>query len=197
MKVMPARKCVPALTAVPDPEVLPKPERRQFSAVEKLRLLDEADRCTEPGQIGALLRREGMYSSHLSKWRWLCKQGQLQALHPQQRGPKVIHTPEQEEIARLHREHARLQAKLAHAEAIIDIQKKYQHCWGCHPPSSEPRRGGRRASNGEHGGAVSCPPYPPQCRLSAASSHTRPCTTAPVTSGIDGSGAGNRARYAQ
>ncbi len=133
---MPARKVVPASTAVPDPEVLPKPERRQFSATEKLRILEEADRCTEPGQIGALLRREGIYSSHLSKWRWLRKQGQLQALHPQQRGPKGIHTPEQEEIARLHRENARLQAKLAHAEAIIDIQKKVSALLGL-PPTEQ------------------------------------------------------------
>ena len=116
--------------------MLPKPERRQFSAAEKLRILEAADRCTEPGQIGALLRREGMYSSHLSKWRWLRKQGHLQALHPQQRGPKVIHTPEQEELARLQRENARLQAKLAHAEASIDIQKKVSALRGL-PPTEQ------------------------------------------------------------
>ncbi len=106
------------------PEVLPKADRRQFSAATKLRILEAADRCAEPGQLGALLRREGIYSSHLSKWRWLRKQGQLQALSPNQRGPKPSHLPEHDEIARLHREVERLHAKLAHAEAIIDIQKK-------------------------------------------------------------------------
>lgn len=61
----------------PDPEVLPKAERRQFSAEYKLRVLAEADRCSEPGQIGALLRREGLYSSHLSKWRQQRERGAL------------------------------------------------------------------------------------------------------------------------
>ncbi len=105
-------------------EVLPKATRRQFSAAAKLRILEAADQCTEPGQLGALLRREGIYSSHLSKWRWLRKQGQLQALSPNARGPKPSHLPEHDEIARLQREVGRLQTKLAHAEAIIDIQKK-------------------------------------------------------------------------
>jgi transposase-like protein len=120
----------------PNPEVEPKPTRRQFSATEKLRILEEADQCTAPGQVGALLRREGIYSSHLSKWRWLRKQGQLQALSPQHRGPKATHTPEHEEIARLQRENARLQAKLAHAEAIIDIQKKVSALLGL-PPTEQ------------------------------------------------------------
>jgi len=133
---MTSQKSTSVSTSVADPEVQPKADRRQFSAAAKLRILEEADRCTEPGQIGALLRREGIYSSHLSKWRWLRKQGQLQALHPQQRGPKVIHTPEQEEIARLQRENARLHAKLAHAEAIIDIQKKVSALLGL-PPTEQ------------------------------------------------------------
>jgi transposase-like protein len=133
---MPSRKLSGVAARTPDPEVEPKPERRQFSAAEKLRILEEADRCTVPGQIGALLRREGIYSSHLSKWRWLRKQGHLHALRPQQRGPKVTHTPEQEEIARLTRENAQLQAKLAHAEAIIDIQKKVSALLGL-PPTEQ------------------------------------------------------------
>jgi transposase len=133
---MATRKPVPSSSSTPDPEVHPKPERRQFSAAEKLRILAEADQCIAPGQIGALLRREGIYSSHLSKWRWLRKQGQLQALQPQQRGPKVVHTAEQDEIARLKRENARLQAKLEHAEAIIDIQKKVSALLGL-PPTEQ------------------------------------------------------------
>ncbi len=111
-----------------EPEVLPKADRRQFSAATKLRILDAADRCTEVGQLGALLRREGIYSSHVSKWRWLRKQGQLQALSPHPRGPKPTSRPEHDEIARLQRENVRLQAKLAQAEAIIDIQKKSRLC---------------------------------------------------------------------
>jgi len=74
----------------PDPEVLPKASRRTFSATEKLRILNEADACKQPGQIGALLRREGLYSSHLVKWRRLRAAGQLQALAPQPRGRKPL-----------------------------------------------------------------------------------------------------------
>ncbi len=74
---MTSRKRGSFATSRPDPEVHPKAERRQFSAAEKLRIVEEADRCTQPGQIGALLRREGIYSSHLSKWPWLRKQDQL------------------------------------------------------------------------------------------------------------------------
>src|SRR5258706_12171252 len=73
----------------PDPEVLPKASRRTFSAAEKLRILNEADACPQPGQIGALLRREGLYSSHLVKWRRLRAAGQPPALAPQPPGPKT------------------------------------------------------------------------------------------------------------
>jgi transposase len=109
----------------PDPEVLPKASRRTFSAAEKLRILHEADACTQSGQIGALLRHEGLYSSHLVKWRRLRAAGQLQALAPQPRGPKVA-PPDlaAEELAQLRQENARLQARLAQAELIIDVQKK-------------------------------------------------------------------------
>src|SRR3954449_3952461 len=116
----------------PDPEVVPKASRRQFSASEKLRILQEADACTQPGQLGALLRREGIYSSHLSKWRRLRAQGQLQALSPQQRGPKAVADPLAEELASLRRENARLQAQLSRAETIIDVQKNSLCCWAYH-----------------------------------------------------------------
>src|ERR1044071_476337 len=84
---------VPALTvpaapvAVPDPEVLAKPVRRRFTEEYKRRIVQEADACTEPGQVGALLRREGLYSSHLVKWRRLRATGKLQALAPPPPGP--------------------------------------------------------------------------------------------------------------
>jgi len=105
--------------------VLPKASRRTFSAAEKLRILNEADACTQSGQIGALLRREGLYSSHLVKWRRLRATGQLQALAPQPCGPKPAPPdPVAEELARLRNENARLQARLAQAEPVIDVQKK-------------------------------------------------------------------------
>jgi transposase len=124
--------------AVPstDPEVVPKATRRQFSAAEKLRVLHEADACTQPGQIGALLRREGLYSSQLAKWRRLRARGQLQALTPQQRGPKVVADPLADELASLRRENARLQAQLTRAETIIDVQKKLSQLLGL-PPAPE------------------------------------------------------------
>jgi len=103
---------------------VPKASRRQFSAAEKLRILQEADACTQPGQIGALLRREGLYSSQLATWRRLRARGQLQALTPQQRGPKAVAEPLADELASLRRENARLQTQLTRAETIIDVQKK-------------------------------------------------------------------------
>src|SRR5256885_15532750 len=101
----------------PDPEVLPKASRRTFSAAEKLRILNEADACTQPGQIGALLRREGLYSSHLVKWRRVRAAGQLQALAPQLRGPKPAPPdPLTAEPGHVRHEDARLIARLGQAE---------------------------------------------------------------------------------
>ena len=106
----------------PDPEVVPRAKRRTFSAEYKLRILAEADSCTERGEIGALLRREGLYSSHLDKWRLQRQRGVLRALAPQKRGPKV--DPQAEENARLRRENERLRVRLQQAETIIEVQKK-------------------------------------------------------------------------
>ena len=114
-------------------EVVPKAERRRFSAEYKLRILTEADACTQRGEIGALLRREGLYSSHLDKWREQRRQGTLQALAPQKRGPKP--DPQAVEIARLRRENERLQARLQQAETIIEVQKKLAALLGL--PTSE------------------------------------------------------------
>jgi transposase-like protein len=108
---------------LPDPEVVPKAKRRQFTAKYKLRILEEADRCTERGQVGELLRREGLYSSHLSKWRQQRARGQLQGLAPKKRGRKG-QDPSVAELARLQRENERLRAQLEQAEIIIDVQKK-------------------------------------------------------------------------
>ena len=122
----------------PDPEVLPKAARRTFSAAEKLRILNEADACTQSGQIGALLRREGLYSSHLVKWRRLRAAGQLQALAPQPRGPKPTPPdPLAAELAQVRNENARLQARLAQAELIIDVQKKVAQLLGGSLPAPQ------------------------------------------------------------
>jgi transposase len=123
-------------TNVPEPEVEPRAKRRQFSAAYKLRIVEEADRCTEQGQIGALLRREGLYSSQLSKWRKLRAQGQLDALSPQQRGRKAQH-PSEVKAARLRRENERLRTRLEQAELIIDVQKKLSQLLGLAPDETE------------------------------------------------------------
>jgi transposase len=116
-------------TQAPDPEVLPRAERRQYTGQYKLRILEEVEQCTERGQVGALLRREGLYSSHLSKWRRQRAEGQLQALSPQKRGRKAQEVGV-EELARLQRENERLRARLEQAELIIDVQKKLSRLLG-------------------------------------------------------------------
>jgi hypothetical protein len=114
-----------AQTAVrPDPEVIVRPRRRIFSAAYKLGILAEAERCTERGQLGALLRREGLYSSHLAHWRLQGETGELQALADKKRGRKPTRDPREAELARLEREKERLQKQLAQAELIIGAQKK-------------------------------------------------------------------------
>ena len=116
---------------VPDPEVVPVAERRQFNAAYKLRILAEVDQCTEPGEIGALLRREGLYSSYLSRWRCAREQGLLKALSPKKRGRKPTVDPGLEQkVADLQRENKRLQKKLETAETIIEVQKKLSHLLG-------------------------------------------------------------------
>ena len=107
--------------AVPEPEVPEKTVRRKFTAAYKLRIIREAERCTEPGQIGALLRREGIYSSSLTSWRRQVKQG----LVPKKRGPAAQKAdPRVRQIAVLERENEKLVHKLKQAELIIDVQKK-------------------------------------------------------------------------
>jgi transposase-like protein len=113
---------------VPDPEVVVKAQRRHFTAEYKRRVLQEADACTRSGEIGALLRREGLYSSHLNTWRHQRARGELQGLTPAKRGRKV--DPQAAENARLLRETVRLKAQLARAELIIDVQKKVSQLLG-------------------------------------------------------------------
>ncbi len=121
---------------VPDPEVVPKAKRRQFTAKYKLRVLEQVDRCTERGQIGELLRREGLYSSHLSKWRQQRARGQLQGLASKKRG-RAAQAPAATELAQLRRENERLRAQLEQAEIIIDVQKKLAKLLGLTTAESE------------------------------------------------------------
>lgn len=107
----------------PDAEVVPRAKRRQFSVSYKLRILEAADQCRDPGEIGALLRREGLYSSHLSRWRQLRRQGRWG--DKKERGQAAT-----TEVAELRRENERLQARLAQAELVIDVQKKISQLLG-------------------------------------------------------------------
>lgn len=114
--------------APPDPEVPEVPKRRRFSADYKLTIVREADACTEPGEIGALLRREGLYSSHLVAWRRQRDQGALAALG-KRRGPKAASPLERENVA-LRGQNERLKGKLRQAERIIEIQGKVSELMG-------------------------------------------------------------------
>ena len=115
----------------PDPEVVPLAQRRQFTAEEKLRIIEEADACSGPGEIGALVRREGIYSSYLTRWRRARDRGQLAALKAQMRGPKAPGDKAlQQEVADLRRKNERLQARLVQAETIIEVQKKLSELLG-------------------------------------------------------------------
>jgi transposase-like protein len=107
--------------ALPDPEVPEKALRRRFTPAYKLRILEEAQQCTKPGQRGALLRREGLYSSNLTLWRRQMKEG----LVPKRRGPVAHKTdPRTRRIAELERDNEKLTRKLKQAELIIEVQKK-------------------------------------------------------------------------
>lgn len=118
----------------PETEVTPRPKRRQFSAAYKLRILEEADQCTESGEIGALLRREGLYSSNLTRWRRQREEGQLQGLTPKKRGRKKAERDERaDELEKLRREKARLEERLEKAETIIEVQKKLSALLGLTP----------------------------------------------------------------
>ena len=112
-----------APSAAPDAEVRAVAKRRQFNAAYKLSVLEEADRCTNPGAIGALLRREGLYSSHLTTWRREREAGALEALG-RRRGRKAKLSPEQRRIVALEAGNARLERELEQARTIIGVQKK-------------------------------------------------------------------------
>lgn len=111
--------------AVPDTEVAEKPTRRRFTAEYKQHILKSADACTETGDLGALLRREGLYASTLAYWRRQRDKGTFSALNPKKRGRKASeHVPVIREAEKLRKENKRLKERLRKAELIIDVQKK-------------------------------------------------------------------------
>ena len=119
-------------------EVVVKARRRRFTAAEKLRVLREADRCMKSGEVAALLRREGLYSSHLSAWREARERGELARLTPRARGPKAKPVdPRDRKIAELERENRRLSARLERAEGLIEVQKKVSQILGIPLASDE------------------------------------------------------------
>jgi transposase-like protein len=116
---------------LPDPEVPDKAARRHFTAEYKLRILTLADACIEPGCVGKLLRREGLYSSNLNTWRGQRDCGVLSALRPKKRGRKEsVRDPLQAENEKLRKDNERLTSRLRQAEIIIDVQKKISEILG-------------------------------------------------------------------
>jgi len=115
----------PPVVSEGDTEVVAKPQRRRFTAEYKRRIVREADRCTTPGAIGALLRREGLYSSHLTTWRAARDRGELEALAPRKRGPKAAPPdPRDKQLAEQAREVAKWKKRAERAEALVEVQKK-------------------------------------------------------------------------
>lgn len=115
--------------AAASPEISVRPRRRIFTVQDKLRILAETDRAADSGRIGAILRREGLYSSMLCDWRRQREAGTIGALSPARRGPKIAEpNPLATELALSQKDNARLTLRLARAEAIIEVQKKLLPC---------------------------------------------------------------------
>lgn len=121
----------------PDPQVSEKARRRQFSAKYKLDILAQADKCATPGEVGSLLRREGLYSSHLSNWRKQRDAGALEGLSKTRGRKPRSDSGEKKRIAELEREVKKLRHKLEQAETIIEVQKKLSQALGITAPDPE------------------------------------------------------------
>jgi transposase len=129
----------PGSSSRPGSEVVAKAKRRTFSTEYKIRLLEEVDAASAtPGGVGALLRREGLYSSHLVSWRRERQAGILEALKPRKRGPRSERNPLTEENEKLRRQLGQLTEKLRKAEIIIDVQKKVAALLGHPIPDADP-----------------------------------------------------------
>jgi transposase len=130
----------PLVEVTPDPEVAALPKRRQFSAAYKRRIVRKANACQVPGEVGVLLRREGLYSSHLTYWRREVEASEQAAFAPKRRGPKPdLAKAESRRVEVLEREVTRLRQKLGRAEQIIEAQKKLCELLGL-PMGEEPSR---------------------------------------------------------
>ena len=129
----------PGSSSRPATEVVAKAKRRTFSTEYKIHILEEADTASAtPGGVGALLRREGLYSSHLVSWRRERQAGILEALKPRKRGPRCERNPMEEEVQKLRRQLGQLTEKLRKAEIIIDVQKKVAALLGNPIPDPDP-----------------------------------------------------------
>jgi transposase len=133
----PGSKTGPDPNAHPDPEVVAQAKRRRFTAEYKHRIVSEAERAKGSGQIGALLRREGLYSSSLAAWRHEREAVVRQALTPHKRGPKSKRGPVREEVQKLQKDNDRLTEELRKAAIIIDVQKKLATLLGWPLPTQE------------------------------------------------------------
>jgi transposase-like protein len=122
----------------PEVEVVAKAQRRRFTAEYKRRILRAAEACRRPGEVSALLRREGLYSSHLAAWRAARHRGELAALGSKRRGPKPKRPDARDQrIAALERELRRSQARAERAEALVEVQKKLAELLGLELPASD------------------------------------------------------------
>ena len=124
LQLIPPSVSQPLTGSAPDPEVVDKPTRRRFAPSYKQRIVEEADRCTEPGEVGRLLRREGLYSSHLTTWRKASRSGSLQGLSKKRGRRAIERNPLQGKVHKLERDVARLEKELHKAHLIIDVQGK-------------------------------------------------------------------------
>ena len=123
---------------VPPTEVKPKATRRRFTAEYKRQILAEAAACTKPGELGALLRRERLYSSHLSSWKAQQKRGELAGLSPRKRGPRAkAKDPSERRLRELEREVRKLRKRAERAEAMIEVQKKVAELYGTTLPTPD------------------------------------------------------------
>jgi transposase-like protein len=122
----------------PEVEVSSKPQRRRFTAEYKRKILAEATTCTERGALGALLRREGLYSSHLSEWRAAAARGEIAGLTPKRRGPAPrVSDPRDKQIAELERRLARAERRAERAEGLVELQKKVSELLGIQLPDND------------------------------------------------------------
>jgi len=126
------------IAPVQEVEVEAKAKRRRFTAADKLRVLAAADAATEVGGVGAVLRREGLYSSHLAEWRRAKAAGELEALTPKKRGRKAaIANPLEKENTELKRALAKAELRAKRAEALVELQKKVSELLGIQLPKED------------------------------------------------------------